>query len=115
MNPMEPSLEKLKPLIRCPVCQKKYEPGKVILLSEDDRKTALHLTCESCGISSLVFVSLGKMGAVSFGMLTDLDAGRSETVLRQARRSTADDALEVHRFLKDFRGGHRRLSSDNYL
>lgn len=104
MNPMESSLENLKPLIRCPVCQKKYEPGKVILLSEDDRKTALHLTCESCGISSLVFISLGKMGAVSFGMLTDLER---EEVKRfyGSEAVTADDALEVHRFLKDFRGG----------
>jgi hypothetical protein len=101
---MESSLENLKPLIRCPVCQKKYEPGKVILLSEDDRKTALHLTCESCGISSLVFISLGKMGAVSFGMLTDLE--REEVKQFYGGDAvTADDALEVHQFLKDFRGG----------
>ncbi len=101
---MEPSLEKLKPLIRCPVCQKKYEPGKVILLSEDDRKTALHLTCDSCGISSLVFISLGKMGAVSFGMLTDLKRDEVKRFYGNEAVS-ADDALEVHRFLKDFRGG----------
>ena len=96
-------MENLKPLIRCPVCQKKYEPGKVILLSEDDKKTALHLTCESCGISSLVFISLGKMGAVSFGMLTDLE--RDEVKRFYGNDAvTVDDALDVHRFLKDFHG-----------
>lgn len=101
---MEHSLENIKPLIRCPVCQKKYEPGKVVLLSEDDRKTALHLTCEACGISSLVFVSLGKMGAVSFGVLTDLEREEVKKFYGSDAVS-ADDALEVHRFLKDFRGG----------
>lgn len=101
---MEHSLENLKPLIRCPVCQKKYEPGKVVLLSEDDRKTALHLTCEACEISSLVFVSLGKMGAVSFGMLTDLE--RQEVKKFYGSEAVSpDDALEVHQFLKEFQGG----------
>lgn len=100
------SLENLKPLIRCPVCQKKYDPSKVVLLSEDDRKTVLHIACESCGISSLVFVSLGKMGAVSFGMLTDL--GREEVrTFYGSEPITADDALAVHRFMKGFRGGVR--------
>lgn len=98
------SLENLKPLIRCPVCQKKYDPSKVVLLAEDDRKTVLHIACESCGISSLVFVSLGKMGAVSFGVLTDL--GREEVrAFYGTEPVSTDDVLEAHRFLKGFRGG----------
>jgi len=101
---MKHSLENLKPLIRCPVCQKKYDPGKVVLLSEDDRKTVLHIACESCGISSLVFVSLGKMGAVSFGTLTDL--GREEIRKFYGNDPVSiDDTLAAHRFLKGFRGG----------
>jgi hypothetical protein len=98
------SLENLKPLIRCPVCQKKYDPSKVVLLSEDDRKTVLHIACESCGISSLVFVSLGKMGAVSFGMLTDLERDEVRSFYG-GEPVSADDALAAHRFLKGFRGG----------
>ncbi|HWQ60232.1 MAG TPA: hypothetical protein VN420_03720 [Candidatus Fimivivens sp.] len=108
---MKHSLENLKPLIRCPVCQKKYDPGKVILLSEDDRKTVLHIACEACGISSLVFVSLGKMGAVSFGILTDL----SREEIREYYGSepvSIDDTLAVHRFLKGFRGGVRECFPD---
>ncbi len=102
------SLDNLKPLIRCPVCQKKYDPSKVVLLSEDDRKTVLHIACESCGISSLVFVSLGKMGAASFGILTDL--GREEVRTFYGREPVStDDTLAVHRFLKGFTGGVREF------
>jgi hypothetical protein len=100
------SLENLKPLLRCPVCQKKYDPGKVVLLSEDDRKTVLHIACESCGISSLVFVSLGKMGAASFGLLTDLSREEVRKFYGSEPVST-DDTLSAHRFLKGFHGGAR--------
>lgn len=101
---MKPSLENMKPLIRCSVCQKKYEPGKVLLLEEDEKKTTLHLTCESCGVSSLVFVSLSQMGAVSFGILTDLDRSEAKKFYGNEAISS-DDALEAHSFLKTFRGG----------
>lgn len=101
---MEHPADRFKPLIHCPVCQRKYDPKSVLLLSEDERKTALHLTCGQCGASSIAFVSLGKTGAVSLGMLTDLtgeEAGRfygKEAV-------SSDDALSMHRFLKGLRGG----------
>lgn len=103
MNAMENPADRLKPLINCPACQKKYDPKRVLLLAEDSRKTALHLECASCGASSLVFISLGRMGAVSLGMLTDLD--REEASRFYGREAvTPDDALAVHRFLMDFRG-----------
>lgn len=101
---MENPSERFKPLIHCPICQKKYDPKRVLLLSEDERKTALHLTCGECGASSFVFVSLGRMGAVSLGMLTDLDREEAKAFYGKEAVS-ADDALSVHRFLRDFRGG----------
>lgn len=101
---MENPADRLKPLINCPSCQKKYDPKRVLLLAEDSKKTALHLECTACGASSLVFVSLGRMGAVSLGMLTDLD--REEATRFYGREAvTSDDALTMHRFLMDFRGG----------
>ncbi len=104
MKAMGHSPENLKPLLRCPVCQKKYDPGKAVLLSEDDRKTVFHIACESCGISSLVFVSVGKMGAVSFGVLTDL--GREEVrAFYGSDPVSIDDTLAAHRFLRACRGG----------
>jgi hypothetical protein len=101
---MEHSFENLKPLIRCPVCQKKYEPGKVLLLEEDEKKTTLHLTCEACHVSALIFVSLSAMGAVSFGILTDLEQSEAKRFYGSEAISS-DDALSVHAFLKGFDGG----------
>lgn len=106
------SLENLKPLIRCPVCQKKYDPSKVVLLSEDDRKTALHIACESCGISSVIHVSLGKMGAVSYGTLSDL--GRDEIRSFYGKDPVSvDDTLAAHRFLRGFEGGVKECFQRN--
>lgn len=104
MNTPENPVERLKPLIHCPVCQKKYDPARVTLLSEDDRNTVLHLDCRECGASSLVFVSIGAMGVVSLGMLTDLDSDEARHFHGQQPVS-ADDALSLHRFLSDFSGG----------
>jgi hypothetical protein len=107
MNPLESPFERMKPLIHCPVCQKKYDPGRVTLLAEDGRKTALHLSCDGCGAASIVFVSVGKAGAVSLGLLTDLEADEAKRFYgREA--VTPDDALTLHRFFRDFRGGAER-------
>lgn len=101
---MDHSLENLKPLIRCPVCQKKYEPEQVLLLSEEEGKLVFHLACEDCSVSSIIFLSLGRMGAVSYGLLTDLTREEVKKFYGRAPVSV-DETLEVHRFLKRFRGG----------
>lgn len=107
---MESPAERLKPLLHCPSCQKKYDPDRVTLLSENDRRTVLHLNCKGCGASSVVFVSIGKMGAVSLGLLTDLSAAEAKRFYGREAVSQ-DDALMQHRFLKDFRGGAREYLS----
>ncbi|MDP2837656.1 MAG: hypothetical protein Q8O53_00050, partial [Candidatus Moranbacteria bacterium] len=69
---MKLPLENIQPLVRCPVCNKKYRTMKMLVLEEDDKRTTLHMTCESCGAAAIVFVSLGQFGVVSLGTLTDL-------------------------------------------
>jgi len=101
---MRHSPENLKPLLRCPVCQKRYDPRKAVLLSEDDHGMVLHAACESCGVASLVFVSTGKMGMVGFGILTDL--GREEVRSFYGHDPVSvDETLAAHRFLRGYRGG----------
>lgn len=101
---MKMTPENLQSLISCAVCNKKYQPAKMLVLDEDEKRTTLHLSCGACNASSIVFVSTGQFGVVSLGMLTDLEQGEAKRVFRGEPIST-DQVLEVHQFLKRYRGG----------
>ena len=101
-------LENLQSLVRCPVCNKKYKPAKMLVLDEDDKRTTLHLTCDSCGASSMVFVSMGQFGAVSLGLLTDLKQSEARAVFF-GEAISSDQVIEAHQFLKQYEGGIEAL------
>lgn len=100
---MKLPLENIQPLIRCPVCNKKYRTAKILVLDEDDKRTTLHMTCESCNAATIVFVSLGQLGVVSLGTLTDLEQSEARRVF-QGEAVSADHVIEVHQFLKNYTG-----------
>lgn len=100
---MKPPLENLKPLIHCPVCRNEYQLAKMLVVESDGRRSTLHLTCDQCGISTLVLASFNQWGAVSLGVMTDLEAGEAKKMLESEPVST-DEVLSVHRFLKEWNG-----------
>lgn len=75
----------------------------MLLLHQEEKRSTLHLTCESCHASSLVYVSLSPVGAVSMGVLTDLEQGEAKKLLK-AEAISDDDILGVHQFLKQEKG-----------
>lgn len=89
--------------MRCPICDKKQDPAKALILEEHDRHTALHMTCGSCGVSTVVFVSASQWGMVSMGVLTDLETEEARSLFRNEAISS-DQVIEVHNFLKGFDG-----------
>lgn len=101
---MKTSLEHLKPLMHCSVCDHKYEPIKALLLEEHGDQTVFHVTCASCGVSTVVFVSTNQLGVVSMGVPTDLEKSDVRQLFGGDAISS-DQVLEVHGFLKDFKGG----------
>jgi hypothetical protein len=98
------SLENIQPLVRCPVCNKKYRPEKMLVLDEDEKRTTLHLTCDECSASSVVLVSMGQFGVISFGVLTDLEQSEAQRAF-QSESISSDQVIAVHRFLKNHEGG----------
>lgn len=76
----------------------------MLLLDQEEKRSTLHLTCEACGASTLVYVSLSQMGAVSMGVLTDLDQSEAKILFKEEPVSS-DEVLEVHEFLKQHEGG----------
>lgn len=101
---MKMPLENLQALVRCPVCNKKYRQTKMVVLAEEEKRTTLHLICDECGASTIVFISLGQFGVVSLGMLTDLEQGEAKRVF-QGEAVNSDHVIEAHQFLKDYSGG----------
>lgn len=75
----------------------------MLLLDQEDKHSTLHLTCEACGASTLVYVSLSQFGVVSMGALTDLEESEAKALIKGAPVST-DEVLEVHQFLKTHKG-----------
>lgn len=78
------------------------------MVDEDDKRTTLHMTCEGCGASSMIFVSLSQFGAISLGVLTDLEQSEARRVFQSDAIST-DQVIEVHQFLKQYQGGVEAL------
>ena len=100
---MKLNLENLKALIHCPVCSKEYRPAKMLIIDQEDKRSTLHLTCESCRASSLVYVSMAPVGAVSMGVLTDLEQGEAKRLFK-GEAISSDEVLNVHEFLKEHHG-----------
>lgn len=100
---MKPSVNNLENLVKCPICNKKYGQAKILVLEENNNKTTLHVTCGSCKISSLIFISSGKMGIVSLGMLTDLTTEEAREIFK-GEAVSADQVIDVHEYLKNFKG-----------
>lgn len=101
--PVKPPLDNLKSLIHCPVCNKEYRPAKMLLLNQEGKRSTLHLTCEACHTSSIVYVSMSPVGVVSMGVLTDLEQTEAKRLL-QAEALSSDDVLGVHQLLKQEKG-----------
>lgn len=76
----------------------------MLVLDEDEKRTTLHLACESCGAASMVFVSMGQFGVVSLGFLTDLKQSEARAVFLSDVVSV-DHVIEAHQFLKHHTGG----------
>ncbi len=101
---MKMPIENLQSIIRCPVCNKKYRPAKMLMIDEDEKRTTFHLSCTDCGASSMIFVSMGQFGIVSLGILTDLEQSEAKRVFFSTAISS-DNILEAHQFLKQHHGG----------
>lgn len=84
-------------MAKCPVCEKKYKKENAIVLEAGQKRNTVHFTCESCQMSSLVFVSQGQAGMVGVGILTDLDRSEVKNIF-QKEAISADQVLSVHNF-----------------
>jgi hypothetical protein len=101
-------LENLQALVRCIACNQSKSARKIVVLDEQEKKTTLHVVCDQCGGASLVHLSLGQMGIVSLGVMTDLEQSEAKR-LYQGAPISAEDVFVTHQYLKEYRGDIKDL------
>jgi len=72
----------------------------MLVIDESDKRTTLHMTCDGCSATTIVYVSLGHFGVVTLATLTDLEQSEARHVFLGETVST-NNVIEVHQFLKN--------------
>lgn len=81
---------------------------KMLVIHEDDKRSTLHMTCESCQVATILYVSLGQFGVVTLGTLTDLEHSEVRRMF-DGEAVSVNHVIEAHQFLKDYTGGIEAL------
>ena len=99
-------IKRLITSIKCGVCGRHYEANSVNLLGQRDEMWFLSAECKSCRARALVTVVFKEEGLPA--VVTDLTAAE-QRLFRNMAAPTADELLEMHGFLKDFKGDFASL------
>ena len=94
--------------IKCSVCGQRYEVDNVNVLGHQEDLWFLSVFCSACQTQCLVaaVIKEGKAPKVT----TDLTEAELDK-FKKIDKLTADEALDMHSFLKDFDGDFSRLFS----
>ncbi|MFH1558974.1 MAG: hypothetical protein ABIC19_00430 [Patescibacteria group bacterium] len=83
----------------CPVCLSGYYGTRGSLVKSRGRSMIIHITCPKCETSVISNVSLGGIGMMAVGMLSDL--GKEDLFLIKDQQAlTVDDVLEIHEIME---------------
>jgi hypothetical protein len=96
----------------CPACGRRYRGSKIRLLAERDGLFFVDLDCSRCGSHTVAIVTVEiDETSASITDISDLSLSPEsfpehlgEELPAGAALVTADDVLEMHEFLTDFRG-----------
>lgn len=96
------SLDNLKFVSYCPLCNSAYNPLEAKILEEREDAHLVHVRCRNCHSAIVALIVAGGLGVSSIGLVTDLS---SEDVLRfkNGEPITIDDILDLHHKLKEQR------------
>lgn len=95
---MKEKANTLKHITKCSLCGSVYHHERTVVLEESESNTTLHLTCQKCNTSVLVFISNNQQNIVSLGMATDMK-GEEAVELFEKDFISNDDVLRVYESL----------------
>ncbi len=102
----EQFIKKLMSTLNCGVCGQNYQTNDVIILGHKDKMWFLSLSCSTCRAQALVaaVIKESRQGKI----VTDLTETELVKFANENSIST-DDVLDIHNFLKDFKGDFSKL------
>ncbi|MFA7209803.1 MAG: hypothetical protein WC120_06050 [Parcubacteria group bacterium] len=95
-------------LAKCSVCESSLDPDDIVVLSEKEQKTTMHVTCAKCRSAAIVFLLNNQLGMMSVGMATDLD---NEEVANKfgGEAINSDEVLDLYQFVSSEEGDIMKL------
>lgn len=97
----ERQMKKLLASMKCGICGQKYESSNVKILGHREELWFLSVFCQSCCSHGLVAAVVKEGKAME--IVTDLKPEEFQR-FKDKESIKADDVLDMHQFLKDFRG-----------
>jgi hypothetical protein len=85
----------------CPVCGRSLKGCDVQVLSHEDERFHLQVTCAQCQVTFIVVL------AIAGGAVEEVDAsagGPVEELVAEAEPISVDEILDLHLYLKNFQG-----------
>jgi hypothetical protein len=83
----------------CPVCGRSLKGCDVQVLSHEEERFHLQVTCAQCQVTFIVVL------AIAGGAVEEIEAAVPETEpARAAEPITVDEIIDVHVYLKNFQG-----------
>jgi hypothetical protein len=95
-------------LARCAACSASFNQAGLMVLEEQEKKTTFHATCENCGTSSIIFLSVSQGGVVGVGMATDLNDHEASRMFGREAVS-ADEVIDMHQLITKHKGSLSEL------
>ena len=90
----------MKFLGNCPICNTKFRPHKASSIDKMGNTEIVYAECPKCASSVILGISKNAPGLVTtVGMLTDMNREDIDRI-RDLPPLTADDVLEVHKYLE---------------
>ncbi len=88
----------------CPVCGRSLKGCDVQVLSHEDERFHLQVTCAQCQVTFIVVL------AIAGGAVEDIEATEpAEEPVAAAEPISVDEILDLHLYLKNFQGTLREL------
>lgn len=89
----------------CPVCGKSLKGCDVQVLSHEDERFHLQVTCAQCQVTFIVVLAIA--GGAIEGSEGEIEAAltdREEEPVAAAEPISVDEILDLHQYLKNFQG-----------